>query len=659
MMHDTLVHMLGWQSLYVAIVAGAVYTLIKLLNVRDPRILLGLWGLVLLRFFLPLDLAAPWSAREQFHSAATNWVGSQSELRAQAQAGQRSASVTPQQNSAVQDVVTRVWLPGHSAATLAAETAPEPIFSWRRALFLAWLAGVCTLAAIALRQHLQLLALLRRSKPVVSTQIADQIDIWRTRYGITRAVTVVAGDVPMSPFTFGLRRPVVYLPVALLGSLTPAERDAVFGHELAHVRGLDIVWLIIERMVQILFFFHPVAWLATRELARAREGCCDLRAVQAGQMSASHYWSGVLLALRNSHIDAPALAFAPALGPSAQSLKARIQAMKQTQPMTKVKWLASVAGMALLAVLILPMAKSQRLNAHPVPANSVAAPKFLKPLASPKPPAPPAAPQAPEPSAWPAPAVVALDATAAAHIAQARHDGEWQITHATNRLAAAKETARRIAAGDFGNMIVVHNGTEVVCPQGTPRRDVKCSRYFNKQDVVNLRAEASQELAEAQQDLEESRREAAQSVVEAQRDAEQDREEAQRDAEQDREEAQRDAEQAREEAQREAAQAAGDARRAAQNAQRAQRQAMAQLSEARVNAREIEIAALQGTLEGLREAVRDLHQDHARELTRLRQHASSSAIVNTEQVLASVVQSLEASAKQVEQQLAEARSRSR
>jgi beta-lactamase regulating signal transducer with metallopeptidase domain len=628
MMDDTLITLLGYQSLYVTVAAVAIYALIKLLRVRDPRILLTLWALVLLRFFLPLDLATPWSARAQFHTVATHWVGTSATLRAQAQKGQRAA-----QTSAVQDVVTRVWLPPHSAAAPQQAKLSGASFPWRKSLFLLWLTGAFTLAGLALRQHLQLLALLRRSTPVTSAQISRQIDIWRARYGIRRAVTVLAGDTPMSPFTFGLRQPVIYVPAVLLESLTPAERDAVFGHELAHVQGLDILWLIAERAVQITFFFHPVAWLATRQLARAREGCCDLRAVQAGDMSHGSYWSGVLLALRQSHVDAPALAFAPALGPSAQSLKERIVAMKQARPMTKVKWIGVACGTALLALLILPMARSQQVVAQSAASNAVAskhAGKPVAPIAAPMPPAPPSAPQA-------ANVQVSVDAD----VAQAQQEAELQIQAATQRLAAAQESVRRISTGDFGNMIIVHNDKEVICPPGTSQEDIKCTRSFRPSDVETLRHDAAQELADASRDLEEARRDSAQSVIDIRTEAEQNAKDAA-------EEARTDAEVAREDARA----AAEEAQRAMADANQAQRDASQRIAEAHANAREIEIEALQDTLTGLREAARRLRDDH-------RGDRLASQTAQTGQVIANVVQSLEASARQVEQQLAEARTRNR
>jgi hypothetical protein len=366
--------------------------------------------------------------------------------------------------------------------------------------------------------------------------------------------------------------------------------------------------------------------------------------VRSGELLPGNYWSSVLTALRASQQDAPAFGLAPSLGPSAQPLKERILAMQQAQPMTRLKWVAMMCGTAILALLLLPMARSERAAAKappqvaqmPVP---VIKPPVIKPPVAPAPPAPPA----------PVSVETAIDTDIDIDmiVAEAQRDSSQEIAHANQRLLAARESARRIAAGDFGNMIIVHDGNEVICPPGTSRQDIKCTRTFNQGDIVGLRQEAEAEVIEATQDLEQTRREAQQAVIEARADAE------------------RDAEDARREAEQAAHEAEADAKMALAEAQQAQRDAYSRISEARVNAREIEIEALQGTLEGLRDAVRDLRNSHDHELASAQRsakkpaqrHAKSQHIVNTSQIIAGVIDGLESSARQIEKQLAQARAK--
>ena len=62
----------------------------------------------------------------------------------------------------------------------------------------------------------------------------------------------------------GLIRPHVLLPVGLAEELSPPQLRWVLLHELAHVRRGDLWVLLLQRVVQAVYFFNPAVWLANR-----------------------------------------------------------------------------------------------------------------------------------------------------------------------------------------------------------------------------------------------------------------------------------------------------------------------------------------------------------------------------------------------------------
>ncbi|MDZ7401045.1 MAG: M56 family metallopeptidase [candidate division KSB1 bacterium] len=77
-----------------------------------------------------------------------------------------------------------------------------------------------------------------------------------------------------APFTWGIMRPKIYLPEATL-SWPDRELKALLLHEYAHINRKDL-WIIpIQNILQILFFFHPLVWIANQQLSRYREQACD------------------------------------------------------------------------------------------------------------------------------------------------------------------------------------------------------------------------------------------------------------------------------------------------------------------------------------------------------------------------------------------------
>ena len=79
----------------------------------------------------------------------------------------------------------------------------------------------------------------------------------------------------------GIFRPLIVIPAELLDKLRADELELVLMHELAHVRRLDNLTLLLQRLVVALLFFHPAAWLCGRMLQREAEQACDDLVVNA------------------------------------------------------------------------------------------------------------------------------------------------------------------------------------------------------------------------------------------------------------------------------------------------------------------------------------------------------------------------------------------
>ena len=78
-----------------------------------------------------------------------------------------------------------------------------------------------------------------------------------------------------SPVAVGLFRPRVILPEELAENLSPAQMRHVLLHECAHIAFRHTIGGVIERVVGLLFWLHPLIRPLCRELARAREEICD------------------------------------------------------------------------------------------------------------------------------------------------------------------------------------------------------------------------------------------------------------------------------------------------------------------------------------------------------------------------------------------------
>lgn len=128
---------------------------------------------------------------------------------------------------------------------------------------------------------------------------------WRAAERISRAARPAPGslsdvlvtDEEIEPSVAGVVRPVVMLPAALLGRLTEVQIAAVMAHEREHIARHDNLKSHIHRLVETLFWFHPLVWFIGRQLLEERERACDEAVLERGH-DAGEYASGILTVCR-------------------------------------------------------------------------------------------------------------------------------------------------------------------------------------------------------------------------------------------------------------------------------------------------------------------------------------------------------------------------
>jgi beta-lactamase regulating signal transducer with metallopeptidase domain len=90
------------------------------------------------------------------------------------------------------------------------------------------------------------------------------------------------------PVVIGIARPVILLPLSMVRALTPQQLRDVLTHELAHIRRLDHVVVLLQRLTEAMWFFHPAVWYVSWRLTREREHCCDDLVVTTGAQRISY-----------------------------------------------------------------------------------------------------------------------------------------------------------------------------------------------------------------------------------------------------------------------------------------------------------------------------------------------------------------------------------
>ena len=192
--------------------------------------------------------------------------------------GTTEISLGPASGAAVQPV--SFDLPPSEVAALASALIQEERnrqqrpWSWWWAA--AWGIGALAMALWSLRD---ILTFARRAKGLdpAPRELNDEVAILAASVGLPTSPEVRVTDRVVSPMVWApTLRPTLILPSALLARLSPAERETLILHELAHVRRRDHWVRFLELTVRIVHWCNPLAWWAIHELRAAEEECCDL-----------------------------------------------------------------------------------------------------------------------------------------------------------------------------------------------------------------------------------------------------------------------------------------------------------------------------------------------------------------------------------------------
>jgi murein DD-endopeptidase MepM/ murein hydrolase activator NlpD/Zn-dependent protease with chaperone function len=331
------------QSVYAAVVFGGVFALTRFLLRRGPLLHLALWSLVFVRLVLPPALSQPFGLGAVLERLSGAWTA------APAVSGPRGSEVGLASN-----------VPASGALTVN-DAAPA---AWRSVLGAAWLAGFVFAAAAHARRRAGVWRILAAARPVVDPLVLDLADGWRRRLRVRRRVRVVMSGDAVTPFTAGVLRPRIYLPEAVTAKRRCLE--PVIAHEMAHVAQWDSLWLELQHLLRVVYFFHPLVWISGAWINEARERLCDARVLDAGRIGPRDYAGSLLDVLR---LDLEA-AGAPTMTARSRRIAVRISDILEHQRGHRPRVAAALGVTCAAAAFLLPLAGSA---AAPIIENPVAA----------------------------------------------------------------------------------------------------------------------------------------------------------------------------------------------------------------------------------------------------------------------------------------------
>jgi beta-lactamase regulating signal transducer with metallopeptidase domain len=103
------------------------------------------------------------------------------------------------------------------------------------------------------------------------------------KHPIIRASTKIG-----SPISIGVFKPIVILPAMTINALQPEQIRDILIHETAHIVHHDHFIGVLQRLIQIAYWFNPLIYVMNNRLSQAREEICDNYVLKAGRKAPAY-----------------------------------------------------------------------------------------------------------------------------------------------------------------------------------------------------------------------------------------------------------------------------------------------------------------------------------------------------------------------------------
>jgi beta-lactamase regulating signal transducer with metallopeptidase domain len=339
------VPILKQQIVYSMILFPIIFAITRVIRKRSPYWHLGLWMILLLRLVLPPDLSSPLSGR-----SLLNYLPIGKVYKTISEYG-----ILPQE---VNDTPGEI-LTGTSFISARSALPSEQAHPWYTPLFLLWVLGVMFFFMRYVKQLIRYRLFIKHASPVqadptISTILRDCC----TRFGVTRPIRVVSSKQYVSPFTFGIVRPVIYLPERLVNSGNVALLESILAHETVHIKHYDNVWITLQHILHMIYFFCPLVWYANSQITILRECICDLTVVSKCKISRRSYGENLLIVLKLNLVGAEGMELFPSFSSQYKTIKYRIQNLQGGYTMRKYHMIVVCVSLLLFGLFFLPMANT-------------------------------------------------------------------------------------------------------------------------------------------------------------------------------------------------------------------------------------------------------------------------------------------------------------
>ncbi len=147
-------------------------------------------------------------------------------------------------------------------------------------LFGVWLGGMVIFSLIVLWSLSELRAMVAKAGAVKNARLRKEYHACVEELGLKKQPLLLESDSIESPVTCGILRPYLLVPKELDDRFSTEEIRYMFLHELKHHQLHHPRINAAALLFQIVYWFHPLVWLARKKMVIDRELACDAAVIE-------------------------------------------------------------------------------------------------------------------------------------------------------------------------------------------------------------------------------------------------------------------------------------------------------------------------------------------------------------------------------------------
>lgn len=238
----------------------------------------------------------------------------------------------------------------HDFAVSVNKSTPDFVY---QGFFTVWVMGMVLFGGVAVYSTYQIYQMKKSAVVVHNQKLNKLLEECKKMVGMKRNIRLKETSLISSPITFGIFQPYIFLPSKTREEISLNELKYVFLHELHHHKSKDLFVNYIMWMFQIIYWFNPVVWFASKRIRMDRELACDASVLHLLDESGYIEYGYTLIRFADKKYDRTLKQIAPGIGGTKRQIKQRIQCIASfSRDSLLLKWkskvICTVLGMVVL-----------------------------------------------------------------------------------------------------------------------------------------------------------------------------------------------------------------------------------------------------------------------------------------------------------------------